>query len=52
MRFIEFASSIYTRLKTLSKGSVRCDVIVDRYFEHSLKENLWIYRGSGSRFGD
>ena len=50
MKFIEFASSIYTRLKNLSKGSVRCDVIVDRYFEHSLKENLRICRGSGSRF--
>ena len=49
MKFIDFASSIYLRLKKLAKGYFRCDVIADRYFEQSLKENLRICRGSGTR---
>ena len=49
MTFVDFALSLFQRIVHLAKGYFRCDVIIDRYFEHSLKENLHCKRGVGSR---
>ena len=50
MTFSEFAQSLFQRILSLARGYYRCDVIADRYFGQSLKENLRSKRGIGSRF--
>ena len=50
MTFQNSALSLFQRVVALAKGYLRCDVFIDRYFEHSLKENLRCKRGDGSRY--
>ena len=52
MTFQDSALSLFQRIVVLAKakGYLRCDVVIDRYFEHSLKENLRCKRGVGSRY--
>ena len=47
--FNEFASVVYNHIIYLGNGFQRIDVIVDRYFEDSLKGQARKNRGSGSR---
>ena len=47
--FLEFADSLRKRILNESSSCLRCDVIVDRYFKNSLKQNIQSSRGLGSR---
>ena len=46
---LEFADSLRKRILNESSSCLRCDVIADRYFKNSLKQNIRSIRGLGSR---
>ena len=50
LTFLDLAGGLFQRIQQLANGYFRCDVIIDRYFERSLKENLRCKWGVGSRF--
>ena len=47
--FLEFADSLRKRILNESSSCLRCDIIADRYFKNSLKQNIRSSRGLGSR---
>ena len=47
--FSDFAESLKARIFHQSSNYMRCDIIADRYFKDSLKENIRSIRGQGSR---
>ena len=50
MTFVDFALTLFQRIVHLAKVYFQCDVIIDRYFEHSLKEKLHCKRGVISQY--
>ena len=50
MNFMDFALTLFQRIVHLAKVYFQCDVIIDRYFEHSLKEKLHCKRGVISQY--
>ena len=47
--FSDFAESLKARIFHQSSNYMRCDIIADRYFKDSLKENIRSIRGQRSR---
>ena len=43
--FEEFAAIVFLYIMSIAKNCDTCDVMVDRYFEGSLKERVRKYRG-------
>ena len=48
--FRDIAFTLHSRISKLASGFKRIDIVADRYFENSLKENMRESRGSGSLF--
>ena len=49
-KFHDLAKFLYDEIMDLSKFFQRCDIVIDRYFEDSLKEGVREERGSGLVF--
>ena len=47
--FLEFSDSLRKRILNESSSCLRCDVMMERYFKNSLKQNIRSTRGLSSR---
>ena len=50
MTFVDFALTLFQGIVHLAKVYFQCDVIIDQYFEHSLKEKLHYKKGGISQY--
>ena len=46
--FSDLSKQLYSRIMGISDGYKRCDIVADRYFQESSKNNLRSSRGIGT----